>query len=262
MRIVIYGQARTGSTALFLQLQAALPTQTRCLFEPHPSEIPPTGDVLVKSLVMSLPDDLTRPPVDASIFDRRVVLVRDPRDRLISVLLFLLHWHSPAYPPLWQYAPRGFEALLRLLRQKERVPTSVTVVQLFEDVLRLRFGFDQWDARRTWFHLQAKFLIFEATLPRHTLLCYETLSAHTPVATPRAYASIRRHATTGEWRQWFTDTDCAAFRPLLLPYLHRYEYADDWTLPTQQTIDPVYSSHYVEKWLRIQRRQHHAASRA
>ena len=254
MRTIILGQARTGTTALFLQLQAALPAQIPCFFEPQASELPATGDVLVKSLVMSLPDDLRRPALDTSSFDQRYVLIRDPRDRLISVLLFLLHWHSATYPPLWQCAPTGLEAILRLLHRKEHDPTSVTVAQLFHAILWVRFSLNHWQALDRWHRLQAGFLAVHAALPQQETIRYETLVAH-PLAPPsRAYASIFRTGTVGAWRQWFTPEDVSYFRPLLLPYLHCYHYTDCWGLPAQQTIDPTYSSRYVEKWVRVQRR--------
>lgn len=258
MRTVIYAQARTGSTALFLRLQAALETQIPCFFEPEPDHVPATGDVLVKSLVMSVPEDLHCSPLDATSFDRRLVLVRDPRDRLISVLLFLLQWSSAAYPPLWQQAPHLFAALLRLLRRKEQAPASVAVAQLFEAILWARFGLNRWQAQDQWRRLQNGFLAWHAAVAPQETIRYELLMTYPKVALPRAYASLRRQGRSGEWRQWFTPRDVAYFRPLLLSYLLRYHYADDWTLPAEQTIDPSSSSRYVEKWVRVQRRQAHA----
>lgn len=261
MRTIIAGQARSGTTALYLRLQAGAATETVCLFEPP--ALPP-GDLastlLVKTLVMSLPDDLHCPPLDPARFDRRLVCVRDPRDRLVSVLVFLLQWHSPTYLPLWQQCPAGLEAVVHLLRQKEHEPASVTVQHLFETILWLRFGLDRWQAPQMWARLQAGFLQWATTFPHETIR-YEGLVTRVPVPPiPRHLASILRTATTGEWRQWFTPDDCAYFRPLLLPYLQRYQYPDAWDLPRYQWIDPAGSSQYVLKWVRVQRRASHAAA--
>src|SRR6266851_6266091 len=120
MRICIYGQARTGTTALFLAKQAMLPTEAVCLFEPAAVDIGTLpADCLVKTLVASLPGDEHRLPTQFYGFDRRYVLVRDPRDRLISLLLFLPHWSNAEYPPLWQSASAKLTDYLQLLHRKE-----------------------------------------------------------------------------------------------------------------------------------------------
>jgi hypothetical protein len=184
--------------------------------------------------------------------------VRDPRDRLISVLLFLLQWYSTSYAPLWQQYPDSFAALLRLVRQKEQQPASVTVRQLFDAILWIRFRLNPWQAWETWAALQARFLAWHAGLGHQETYRYEAVMAHAfPLPLPRAYASIKRDGRCGQWRQWFTPEDVRYFRPLLVPYLERYGYPDDWTLPVEPTIDPALASRYVEKWRRVWEKQRH-----
>ena len=99
MKIVIYWLAKSGTMALFYKLKNSLPPDLICLFEPRsfaPSVLKQRGfrallgrrrepDVLAKVLPFrpAAPAD-----VDSfSAFDKQILLVRDPRDRLISRLL-------------------------------------------------------------------------------------------------------------------------------------------------------------------------------
>jgi hypothetical protein len=264
MRTIIYGQARSGTTALYLLLQAQLPTATLCFLEPSLPYAPAVclaPDVLVKSLVASLPGTHEVVP-DPAWFQRRYVLVRDPRDRLLSALLFLLHWAPPAGQGQDEQASRCQE-VTRLLRRNERHPGRLSVQALFAAVMAIRFGLTGSDAGEALWALQCRFLTWEAQLPAHTLVRYEWLITAFPHPTPRPYAWIRRSASMGEWRHWFTPEDCAYFQPLLRPYLRRFGYPDDWTLAAAPTIASAGSSQYVERWQRVARlrqRRAHAVS--
>src|SRR5690606_15023024 len=85
-KIVIAGQGKSGTAALFHKIRAAVPDSTRLLFEPRAYEPEPDdGHVLAKVLI--------DPPgyVDFSTFepfDKKILIVRDPRDNLISRLLY------------------------------------------------------------------------------------------------------------------------------------------------------------------------------
>src|SRR5690348_3976598 len=87
MRTVVFGLGKTGTTALFFKLKQAMPADTRALFEPRSfsADLAPARDVLAKVLLGYNRD------VDTSAFlsfDRKVFLVRDPRDTLVSRVLY------------------------------------------------------------------------------------------------------------------------------------------------------------------------------
>lgn len=262
MRTLIAGQARTGTSALYFALQRASTTDLACHFEPgdlDPWTLP--AHALVKTLVASLPGDELRPPLDPLAFDRRLVLVRDPRDRLISLLLFLPHWHTPDYPPLTVRAPAQLQRYVRLLEAKVADPTAVTVRTLFEILMQMRFGFTHGEALPTLRALQQTFVAWHGTVPEAETVRYEELmgEARAPHPQdglpPRGYAQLRRAGRIGEWRQWFTPEDVRCFLPTFQPYLTWYGYGDEWTLPAQPSIDTATSVDYVRTWLRVQRRQ-------
>jgi hypothetical protein len=219
---------------------------------------------VVKTLVASLPGDTT-PPVDPLLFDRRYVLVRDPRDRLISLLLFLPHWSTAAYPPLWRTRALELSHYVATLRTKVLDPARVPTWLLFERCMRLRFGWRHGEALPTLHYLQQTFLHWHATLPDHETVFYEALTMApwgqgVDALLPRAYARVLRRGLVGEWRQWFTPEDCAYFRPVFQPYLTWYGYDNDWTLSDTPQIDHATSIRYLETWLRVDRRAARASA--
>jgi hypothetical protein len=263
VKTLITGQPRTGTTALFLRLQAQLPPDGLALFEPPTLE--GTGwatapHSLVKTLVASLPGQDTAVRFNPQRFERHYVLVRDPRDRLISLLLFLPHWHTERYAPLWQVQPKGLDRYLAALAQKVAVPRSLPTWALFERLMGLRFGLSRGDALPTLEYLQQTFVAWHLTLPASETVHYEALYpvthhgqlVHLP---PRAYARIFRRGASGEWGHWFTPEDVDYFRPVFQPYLTWYGYGENWALPEEPRIGSVTSTDYVAKWLRVDRRR-------
>lgn len=86
-KIVVMGLGRTGTTALFFTLKQAMAADTYCLFEPRSFVAPPghTPHVLAKVLIGHNRD------VDISgfqDFDKKLFLIRDPRDTLVSRVLY------------------------------------------------------------------------------------------------------------------------------------------------------------------------------
>ena len=92
-RIAIFGQYKTGTTGLYYKIKNSLPASVRTLFEPqrfttHPDDA--TRPILAKVIlgVSGAPN-----PIDYDSFlhfDRKVYLIRDPRDWTVSGLLFMI----------------------------------------------------------------------------------------------------------------------------------------------------------------------------
>lgn len=260
MNIGILGLPRTGTSATYQFLKAALPAETQCYFEPV--EEPPLVDgqsMLCKMLVAPLPGTVGPSPAWIASLDRCIILHRDPRDRLISTLLFMLHWHNEQYPPLWQRD--GFEGIMAFLEEKEQTP-SLPVWHLFEWAYAVRFGM-QPGAACGWLAAQQAQLLHYATLcPEWTIqMPYENLlksTRNSGMAIPRdpARQSIKREETTGAWRHWFTPEDCTYFAATFAPYCDRMGYLATTPVALAQhpVIDPATSSRYVKKWVRVYRR--------
>jgi hypothetical protein len=60
-------------------------------------------------------------------------------------------------------------------------------------------------------------------------------------------AKVIRKKSTGDWRHWFTETDVEIFKPAYTPYMELIGYdCGDWALDPRQTIEPEYSSVYMQ----------------
>jgi len=71
----------------------------------------------------------------------------------------------------------------------------------------------------------------------------------TPVET--IYPQIKRSGKTGDWRQWFLQSDVEFFRPRFSKYMKIYGYEDEWDLPEKQRIDRSTSIDYVRKYAKL-----------
>mgnify|MGYP001617064223 FL=1 len=255
-RIAILGQPRTGTTALFYRQKAVLPATTRCLFEPSryvPDRQDAERGVLIKMLMGALPGE-GYPAYDSlRVCDRLYGLVRDPRDRIVSAILFLMHW---AAPPRWPalYQREGWAALMQLLREKEHSPNRIPFAALFEEVMWLWFGLAPTQAQEWWYaqimHTLQWYTRLHVT-PRWYERLENTRSLVPPLPLAREHWSILRSGSSGEWRQWFRPSDEAYFRPLFHEYMEEYGYPEDWSLAEPQVIHPGMSSRYVLKWARV-----------
>lgn len=266
--ILIAGQGKTGTTGLYNAIKEALRESGEpfnCQFEPTTPQpllalgrYDPQAPVLTKIMAERLDDVAVR----YQDFDRRLMTVRDPRDVVISRLLF--------YPltrgSLRRASPHAIEDFLDALRAKEADPASRSVVGLQELALELgltRVGFEV---------VAAEVDNVTALIDRHDfhVVSYEDfvdgrlddLSEHlgmtitNPAATGSAWLShIPRSMTHGEWRDWFTPDDAAFFADLFGDYLHRHGYDPTEPPSPSPSIDPATGSEYVERKLAGRREQ-------
>jgi hypothetical protein len=73
--------------------------------------------------------------------------------------------------------------------------------------------------------------------------------AEIPTTTKKS--KVARKKTSGDWRHWFTEEDVKFYQPLYSPYMELIGYdCDDWTLSPEATIEPEFSSLYIQKLVR------------
>ncbi|MGQ0564027.1 MAG: hypothetical protein ACT4OK_03015 [Gemmobacter sp.] len=258
---LILGSAKSGTTALFYAIRAAMNRATghdlKGLFEPR--DMPAfrryfdtSGDAvfLCKALLGPVMRNM-KPALDR--FDRRIVIYRDPRDNIVSRLLFMP-------PRLLVEADRSkCNDFLDLLRQKQADPGSLSVLGILRALERLSGRTDL-----------ARNFRDNAVMPAHIqrtygdrfwMFAYEDLVegrfAHLSEylgfeVTPEfelggQHGHVSRSKTTGEWRQWFLDEDIAYFAQ---------DVAEDYALmgfdPAEAAdpapaISPETSSDYAQK---------------
>ena len=267
MRVVVVGLGKSGTTALVYAIRSAMPGDTQLLFEPKRHiELEAATHVAAKVL---LNPKFPLPPEFYRQFDKIVLIVRDPRDILVSKGLYRIYGGTPLHadlPKLDQY--------VELLRAKERDPRSVPlmrVLALFEKLngraanpdLGLAQGLDD-------------IVRFHQTFPGCLVYRYEAMVAgrfdavadflSLPAASmhpdvPASLHRVVRSRRAGTWRDWFCPDDVDHYRPLFSTFLRDYGYSDDWTLSGTPRIPAEEASEYVLRLARERRGEGAAVAR-
>ena len=224
MRILIYGAGKTGTTAVYYAYRDALPGIT-CVFEPPGlAKVEPAKhrDLLVKSLAVG--KHVQDAPFIAQ-FDKKILIVRHPFDRLVSYVLYSPHAGYGFYDD------RNMENYLALLRKKLANPSSVSFRLIFDLVNEYRPSPGP--------HLPVHALEAIAdSYPDFHLLRYEdfvdgkldALNRYNGFAVANnpkisgVNESVVRSKDYGDWRKWFLPEDVAFFRDEYAAYLERFGY--------------------------------------
>jgi hypothetical protein len=258
MRVIIVGLGKSGTTALLYAVRSAMPAGTQVLFEPHAYVAVNASHVAAKVLLHP------KFPMTHAFyrqFDRIVLLVRDPRDLLISKALYRIYGaralHADA-SKLNQY--------LELLRAKEADPRSVSLTRinlLFQSLVGPTLHSDEGLAR-----MLSDAIAFHQAFPACAVFTYEAMvngqfdlvASHLSLPAkamkpdvPEAYHRVVRSRRAGNWRDWFCAEDVEHYRPLLAAYMERYGYPDEWELSREPVIRPEECSEYVLRLIRERR---------
>ncbi len=258
MRVIVVGLGKSGTTALVYAIRSAMPADAQLLFEPRSYVALRAPHVAAKVLLHP------KFPIDPAFyrqFDKIVLLLRDPRDLVISKALYRIYGGNSLHadlPKLGQY--------VELLRAKEEEPRSVPflrIVGLFQSLNGRAPNPDMGIARRL-----NDVVAFQQAFPGCLAYPYEAMVAKRfePVAqflslpaeqmnpeVPAGLQRVARSRRAGSWRDWFCPEDVDHYRPLFSSYMNRYGYADDWTLESEPKIPAEEGSEYVLKLARERR---------
>lgn len=253
--IMILGLAKTGSTGLYNNTKSALAASSRdyyCLFEPtRPDPLhnlcryAPDMPVLTKVMIAREPSL----DVPYAHFSKRVTLVRDPRDMIVSFLLFRPFIRADA--PRQQVQP-----FVDAIREKEDDPASRSVQSLHALADTLGLATYRLERVAEYMRRQAELIDrhdmftvrYEDFIVGHLddLDAYLGFAVGNRTSTSPWLDHILRAAGSGDWQHWFTSDDVAFYRPYVERYMQRFEYGDDWQLAAQPSIDPATASAYIE----------------
>jgi len=259
-RIAIFGPYKTGTTGLYSKFLHSLPpgAAVRTLFEPaaYVAEPDDAGRVLLAKVILRMPEG--RDDVDYasfSPFGRRIRLVRDPRDWLVSGTVFLAQQNRAVYADEARLA-----RFLGLLAAKEADPPAVSLVRLLREIVS--GGETELPRTLHWMGRQFDWLIdHDPALGDLHEVRYEDFVAGRlqaveayvgfplsgSAAPDPAYDHVPRTLAAGNWRHWFTDADVSVFRPVFARYMRHHGYADDWTLAATPLIRPEHATGYVRR---------------
>lgn len=274
-RYLILGLAKTGTTLLFHKIKNALPGRYQAIFEKSDEEtfhqLPET--VIAKMLIgpnilanFGSWDDFETKVLKQ--FDKIIYIVRDPRDRLISSLLFAPH---QAYKRD-QLTEQQVQKFIKKLREKEVAPhsTSLQEIQQFHSNLKTPSYVPEPSpsdtpspvAHETPPTMDPYLLSLELhdRFPNLHVIKYEdivdgnleeierylNLELERETEVSKGFSYVKRSGSYGAWKSWFTEQDVEDFRqrPNYVQYMERYGYTD-WDLDPHPYISPQSSSQYV-----------------
>jgi hypothetical protein len=260
MWYLIAGIGKSGTTALFQAVVDAVPGAGTS-FEPRRlskviREFDGTENVVAKVLIHpnKFLNEESRQGLER--FHKRILLIRDPRDIVVSKLMYRL------YGSAFARDDAKYAVYREALERKERDPRSLSVM----DITKLQLSLDGRDLPEG-----SKFAGHIARLVREVgdqffTFRYEdfvdgkteALSGYLGLPIKGATTIVQgnvnrvaRSARYGDWKQWFTEDDIKVFRPSMDPFLKRFGYSTDWTLDANPAIDPKHCSLYADR-LRVQ----------
>jgi len=182
-------------------------------------------------------------------FDRKVVILRDPRGQLVSFLLYAVYNHPK---PLTTVEANG---LLALLARKEADSRAVPLSRISEAIEQIT----EWDHRavlRERYALCCRHLEndpdffrirYEDFVEGRTdgVAAYLGVPQLPRVAVPSSRRRVERTRGAGDWRNWFTREDVAYFRHDLGDAMRAFGIEDTWDLPSDPVVAPEHGSEYV-----------------
>jgi len=247
-RVLIVGEGKSGTTALLRSVSSALGDPAE-LFEPKSmtAEDLEPDPLVVKKLLLNWKQGETR-LLDS--FDKRILIVRDPRDRLISHLLYDAYNRAAALDE----AKRT--KWLQLLWHKSDKPDTIPLVHLINTWWRLA-GSDllshyvRANDRVNSYKRRMKKHFFVVTYEGYVDGQFEALDEYLGVSVEPGVvgedeARVARSGRHGDWRNWFTADDVKVFRPMTDEWLRRHGYDHkDWELSSQPEISTETTVDYV-----------------
>ena len=254
--IVIFGQFKTGTTVIFYKIRESLPAKgVHLLFEPdrYVPPVDPVDKTVLAKVILGVDNKVEYE--DFLKFEYAIYIVRDPRDWLISGLLFVCQ----QLREIWSREDHT-QVILNLLRQKETAPTSVSV----HDLLREIVACTGWSTEELlkWITRQQRWLVtFESKRQFHVLRYehfvagnYSKLESYLGIdltdsvpVVPTTHSHTARTRSFGNWKSWFVEADIELFRPVFEDYISRHHYDPSWQLDALPVISPEHSSQYVRR---------------
>lgn len=259
MKILIAGYAKTGTTGLFFKIKNSIKEEIRELFEirnyqPIPGEEKKT--ILAKVLIGAGNYEWNYKSYFS--FDKKIFLIRDPRDTFISYLLYRI-LHSR-----FLQDKEKVKIYIDLVRKKEDNPDSVNVKDIiklfyelnercFDDAVfkndttnQTNFLFDFFDGYRDFFILKYEDFV-DGKLEKLEEYLGFRLSGSSDVG--EQFQRVARTKSYNNWKDWFTEEDAAYYKPLFSKFMSRFGY-NDWQLNDNKKILYEHASGYIERILK------------
>jgi len=268
MKILIIGLSKSGTTALFYLIKNSFKDNIELIFERK--ALTKKGELLksnhnVLLKILLFPGGLEKGDYDELVrsVDRKILIIRDPRDNIISELLYY-----GAYHITWSKPYKQRKEAITYLKEKEANNQNVSVIKLFE-ILCDR---DRENLKNYMTDRYESVIKFDKRYPEVNIIKYEdmlqnsigdlerylgfSLTQQAEIGSTHEY--VIRKKTDGDWKNWFTEEDIIFFKPILEKYMRSFSYHSDWTLNANSSILPEHSSEYFEGLINKKRKAQRA----
>ena len=248
MRVLILGEGKSGTTALLRSVATAIGDPSE-MFEPEllrEEDLEPDPLVVKKLLLNWRPREAKL----SEHFDKRIFITRDPRDRLISHLLYDAYNAAPSLDSSQR------SQWLDALAAKSADPSGIGFAELMHRWWQIteRDLFSQHvraiDRTRRFLRRESKgfhLLKYEDYVDGNFAAVNAYLGFELSAGVVASEESrVARSGSHGDWRLWFTPGDLSVFQPMTSIGLDMQGYdANDWDLTEIDAIDSATSVTYV-----------------
>ena len=266
MKILILGTGKSGTTALVYKVAGGLPNCHAFSGGQPGKHLGNYENAVYKHTYEERKGksfELYQQHLEKERYDREIWMARDPRDAIVSRMLY--RWHKGHRGNKEQY-----QAHLELVLRKEEDPRSIpfhvicrytahngwpiTTEEVVEEE-RVRYQ-NMTDFVKTldkgWYLFTYESMVGKSFGGLNEYLGFKVeADAEVPQSTGKA--KVARKKVSGDWRHWFTEEDVDLFKPAYLPYMKLIGYdCVDWTLSNNPVIEPEYSSMYIQRLARLQ----------
>jgi len=245
--ILITGIPKTGSTALFYSIRSALPDNSNCVFEPSGS----SALIPAKSSAPVLVKCFMKVASDFDHFNKKILIIRDPRDQIISQMLyrpFNLVVKKMITPE--NKLKSVIDHLLFLLHEKEKNPHKIPVREIHELIIPKAIGIPQERLMKYYLKHRNVFVFkYEDFIDKKFDGLNRYLGLNVSLEDNIPIKRVIRTKSYGNWKDWFTPSDIEYYQVLFEPYMKLFGYNNNWSLNPNPIIDPAMSSLYVEQLL-------------
>lgn len=266
MNVLIMGRAKTGTTVISKTIQNSLPGTTHYSLEPknigffyQPEHFPDTDHQVVK-IIFEHWDTAPRCRMglihneSPLSFDKQVCIVRDPRDELLSRLMYFIKPWKDANGLVEEKNQRWFAAL----EKKEQDPGSAS----FFDMVSTLDSIYNSNMRAAVLNekiVQHYYRVLDNIQQPVHILKYEDFMRGNlselenylgfKLSNNRDVGSLgrtRRSESFNNWKQFYTPADIDLLKPVYSSILEKMGY-DDWNLEQADSLNPENFSRYAER---------------
>jgi len=264
MKVLILGTGKTGTTVMVYKVAGGLPN-CHAFSGGRPGKYVGDYDNAVYKHTYEERKgksfDVFKEHLNATQYDRKIWMARDPRDAAVSRMLY--RWHKGLKGKKEQ-----FEAHFDLVLKKEADPASVA----FAEICRYT-GHNGWprsveqvvdeeqhryknmvefvnELDSDWFLFTFEKMVNGEFGALNDYLGFE-VKADATVPSTSGKAKVIRKKSSGDWRHWLTEADIELFKPAYTPYMELIGYdCHDWSPKNSPVIDPQFSSLYIQNLVR------------